>query len=63
MQRFLAFTIVVLAVTASAAFAGGEGGALGNSPARISAVRASNDMDRNGWKAYDKSVSSRNEET
>jgi hypothetical protein len=34
------FTIVVLAATASAAFAGGEGGALGKSRARVNAAKA-----------------------
>jgi hypothetical protein len=33
MKRLLALTIVALAVVASAAFAGGEGGALGKGPA------------------------------
>jgi hypothetical protein len=40
MGRFFAFIIVVLAVTASAAFAGGEGGAF------------SKRRKRNGWNAF-----------
>ena len=51
MQRFLASIIVALAVPASAAFARGEGGALGKG------------RNRNGWKACGKCVSSRNQET
>lgn len=34
------FTIVVLAATASAAFAGGEGGVLGERQARVNAAKA-----------------------
>jgi hypothetical protein len=50
-KRFVASIIVVLAVTASAAYARGGGGAL------------ERDRKRNGWNACGKSVSSRNKET
>ena len=51
MKRFLASIIVVLAVTASAAYARGEGGALGKG------------RTRNGWNVFGKCVSSRNKGT
>jgi hypothetical protein len=50
-MRFVASIIVVLAVTASAAYARGEGGALGRR------------RKRNGWNAFGKCVSLRNKET
>jgi hypothetical protein len=50
-KRFVASIIVVLAVTASAMYARGEGGGLGKG------------RKRNGWNAFGKCVSARNKET
>jgi hypothetical protein len=50
-KRFLASIIVVFAVMAPAAYARGEGGALGKG------------RKRNGWNAFGKCVFSRNKET